>query len=468
MKLSYYGLFIVISIFLHVLIHYTLADVSPSPKVKTLIMLNRIEEKEKYTNFFNSLIKRRHALFFKSASDESTVLESHGKSLYKNVIIFAPGVDEFGGFEVSELEHFVNQHAGNVLIGLDKSAGHAIRQFVKRCGAKIPKKGAEVIDHFSFWENSTVNQKYNVGERDNEVDNVNPHTIVYGGKLLSNDILLMKHQRLDGTSASGKVSSMSQILFKGTHLLLNTKKKGSLLFGILRAKRTTYSADDKKEIKNIESKNTGKRIVLIGGLQARNNARIIISGSNAMFANEFSSNNQDFIASITKWNFLETGKIRVSFRKHKLEENNNSQNILLASTTEDHSVYTVTNRIKYSLMVEEYRHSNNKWIPFIGEDLQLELVLLDPVLRMNLKHDGNGRYSTIFDLPNQFGIYKLRFVYDRSPSYTIIETVDTITVRPKKLKQYSKFISLSYPYFISVVTLQIGWVFFGAKLYFYL
>ena len=192
MKLSYYCLFIVISIFLHVLIHYILADVSPSPKVKTLIMLNRIEEKEKYTNFFNSLIKRRHALFFKSASDESTVLESHGKSLYNNVIIFAPGVDEFGGFEVSELEHFVNQHAGNVLIGLDKSAGHAIRQFVKRCGAKIPKNGAEVIDHFSFWENSTINQKYNVGERDNEVDNVNPHTIVYGGKLLSNDILLMK------------------------------------------------------------------------------------------------------------------------------------------------------------------------------------------------------------------------------------------------------------------------------------
>ena len=51
-------------------------------------MLNRIEEKEKYSNFFNSLIKRRHALFFKSASDESTVLESHGKSLYNNVIIF--------------------------------------------------------------------------------------------------------------------------------------------------------------------------------------------------------------------------------------------------------------------------------------------------------------------------------------------------------------------------------------------
>ena len=115
--------------------------------------------------------------------------------------------------------------------------------------------------------------------------------------------------------------------------------------------------------------------------------------------------------------------------------------------------------------MEEYMHGNSSWIPFLKDDLQLELVMIEPVLRLNLTHNGNGRYSAIFKLPNQFGIYKLRFVYDRSPSFIRVENIDTITVRPKNIKEYAKYMPISYPYFIAVAMLQIGWAVFGAKFY---
>ena len=241
----------------------------------------------------------------------------------------------------------------------------------------------------------------------------------------------------------------------------------------MRAKRTAYAADLTKEIENIESQNTGKRMVLISGLQARNNARIVISGSNTMFENKFSENNLEFIDSITKWNFHETGIIRIISSTYKHQNGNQPQcihdnsreNIVETEIAPCNPSYVVNDQIKYSLVIEEYIHGNSSWIPFLKDDLQLELVMIEPVLRLNLTHNGNGRYSTIFKLPNQFGIYKLRFVYNRSPSFIRVENIDMITVRPRNIKMYANFMPISYPYFIAVAVLQLGWAVFGAKFY---
>ena len=117
---------------------------------QTLVLLNDLHDKAKFTNFFDSLVQRRHKLVFKSISDETVELESYGKPLYNNVVILDAKVEDFGGFELSDLENFVETHAGNVLVAVDKDAGHVIRQFIRTCGFTLPPKGFEVIDHFAY------------------------------------------------------------------------------------------------------------------------------------------------------------------------------------------------------------------------------------------------------------------------------------------------------------------------------
>ena len=45
------------------------------------------------------------------------------KPLYNNVVVLDAKVEDFGGFELSDLENFVETHAGNVLVAVDKDAG---------------------------------------------------------------------------------------------------------------------------------------------------------------------------------------------------------------------------------------------------------------------------------------------------------------------------------------------------------
>lgn len=55
------------------------------------------------------LTDRGFALTFKSADDSSLVLAKYGEYLYKNVIVFSPSVEEFGGaVSVEALTKFVD------------------------------------------------------------------------------------------------------------------------------------------------------------------------------------------------------------------------------------------------------------------------------------------------------------------------------------------------------------------------
>ena len=84
------------------------------------------------------------------------------------------------------------------------------------------------------------------------------------------------------------------MLFKGVNLIFKkaTRRVSGTPFAVMRALRTTYSANPEKSVMSVESQNIGKRMVLVGGLQAINNARVIIAGSYAMFENAYTRNNK--------------------------------------------------------------------------------------------------------------------------------------------------------------------------------
>lgn len=80
---------------------------------------------------------RGYTLTFKIADDSSLVLSRYGEYLYKNVIIFAPSVEEFGGsLNVETITQFIDE-GGNVLVAGSSVTGDVLRELASECGFEV-------------------------------------------------------------------------------------------------------------------------------------------------------------------------------------------------------------------------------------------------------------------------------------------------------------------------------------------
>lgn len=93
---------------------------------------------------------RGYTLTFKSADDANLVLSKYGEYLYKNLIIFSPSVEEFGGaVSVEAITKFVDD-GGNILVAGDINSGDVMREITSECGFEVDEEGAAVIDHLNY------------------------------------------------------------------------------------------------------------------------------------------------------------------------------------------------------------------------------------------------------------------------------------------------------------------------------
>ncbi|EDL80873.1 rCG30980, isoform CRA_d [Rattus norvegicus] len=152
----------------------------------------------------------------------------------------------------------------------------------------------------------------------------------------------------------------------------------------------------------------GRNTLLIAGLQARNNARVIFSGSLDFFSDAF------FNSAVQK---AAPGAQR-----------------------------------EYSIVIEQL--SNGKWVPFDGDDIQLEFVRIDPFVRTFLKRKG-GKYSVQFKLPDVYGVFQFKVDYNRL-GYTHLYSSTQVSVRPLQHTQYERFIPSAYPYYASAFSMMAG------------
>lgn len=87
-----------------------------------------------------SFSDRGYSLTFKTADDSSLVLSRYGEYLYKNLIIFAPTVEEFGGvLNVESITQFVDE-GGNVLVAGSSVTGDVLRELASECGFEVKTK----------------------------------------------------------------------------------------------------------------------------------------------------------------------------------------------------------------------------------------------------------------------------------------------------------------------------------------
>ncbi|KAB0795596.1 hypothetical protein PPYR_12435 [Photinus pyralis] len=393
----------------------------------TLVLLDNQVIKETHSIFFKLLQDRGYQLTFKIADDSSLHLSKYGEYLYDNLIIFAPSVEEFGGsLGVDAITQFIDE-GGNILVAGSSTTGDVLRELASECGFEVDEEGAFVIDHLNY-----------------DISDNGQHTKI----VVPSDFLI------DAPIIVGQRKEIAPLLYRGTGILADPENP--LVLPFLTADSTAYSYIPEQQIKEYPHA-VGKNTVLIAGLQARNNARIVFSGSLEFFSDEYFtslvqrgeqgakvpiSGNQKVALSIADWVFKQQGQLRVrSVQHHKQGEKAPPQ------------AYTIMDQIVYTIEVDILE--SGQWKPYNTDDIQLEFVRIDPFIRTTLKRKVPGKYEAIFKIPDVYGVYQLNVDYDRV-GYTHLYSSTQVSVRPLQHTQYERFIPSAYPYYVSAFSMMAG------------
>uniref|UniRef100_A0A8D1P6P9 Dolichyl-diphosphooligosaccharide--protein glycosyltransferase 48 kDa subunit n=1 Tax=Sus scrofa TaxID=9823 RepID=A0A8D1P6P9_PIG len=439
---------------------------------RTLVLLDNLNLRETHSLFFRSLKDRGFVLTFKTADDPSLSLIKYGEFLYDNLIVFSPSVEDFGGnINVETISTFIDG-GGSVLVAASSDIGDPLRELGSECGIEFDEEKTAVIDHHNY-----------------DVSDLGQHTLI-----VADTENLLKAPTIVGKS------SLNPILFRGVGMVADPDNP--LVLDILTGSSTSYSFFPDKPITQYPHA-VGKNTLLIAGLQARNNARVIFSGSLDFFSDAFfnsavqkatpgsqrypQTGNYELAVALSRWVFKEEGVLRVGPVSHHRVGEKAPPNAYTVTDlgwclglaqvsrtpggscqphewgsraaeggstlpTPGHPWLSSLSSQEYSIVIEQL--SEGRWVPFDGDDIQLEFVRIDPFVRTFLKRKG-GKYSVQFKLPDVYGVFQFKVDYNRL-GYTHLYSSTQVSVRPLQHTQYERFIPSAYPYYASAFSMMVG------------
>eukprot|EP00096_Caligus_rogercresseyi_P005361 TRINITY_DN2067_c0_g1_i1.p1 TRINITY_DN2067_c0_g1~~TRINITY_DN2067_c0_g1_i1.p1 ORF type:complete len:434 (-),score=183.49 TRINITY_DN2067_c0_g1_i1:101-1402(-) len=415
--------------FLGLSVCFLLLSLGLSDAGKVLVLLDSLSLKESHVSFFKDLSDQGHELSFKTSEDSSILLKRYGEFFYDHLLILSPNVEEFGGGLTPEgIAEFLDSGRDVFVAGVESS--HLLRELASEAGFEVDEEGTRVLDHLSF---------------DSVKDEEGLHSVIVSEP--------KKHLLANAEVIVGKVDK--PLLFKGPGILAD---ENPLVLPILSASSSAYSHDPLKPIKDYPHA-VGKNTLLIAGLQARNNARVVFSASLEFFSNDFfessvhlkgsesPSGNRELSQSLLSWCFKRSGLLRTSELKHHL-----------VGQTASPPFYTIMEEVEYSIRIEEFK--GGAWVPYAAKDVQLEFVRIDPFVRTALKPDGKGKFTARFKIPDVYGVYQFKVDYVRTGISRLYSTTQ-VSVRPLRHDQYERFILSAYPYYASAFSMMFGVFVFG-------
>ncbi|XP_065875198.1 dolichyl-diphosphooligosaccharide--protein glycosyltransferase 48 kDa subunit [Euphorbia lathyris] len=409
---------------------------SPTDR-RILVLLDDFSLKSSHSIFFNSLSSRGFDLDFKLSDDPTLALQRYGQYLYDGLIIFSPSVESFGGsLSLPGVLDFVDS-GRDLIIAADESASDFIKSIATECGVDFDEDpSAVVIDH----KNYAVSQT--------EAD----HTLIASSGFIESDIIL------------GKAKIEAPVLFKGIAHSINPTN--SLALKVLSASPSAYSANPNSKLSSPPLL-LGSSISLVSVMQARNNARIMITGSLDMLSNRFfrsgvqhaesstkydKSGNQQFVTELSKWIFHERGHLKaVNLRHQKVGE------------TDEPSMYRIKDDLEF--YVEIFEWSGKSWEPYVANDVQVQFYMMSPYVLKTLSTNQKGLYHTSFKVPDVYGVFQFKVEY-QGLGYTTLSLSKQIPVRPFRHNEYERFITTAFPYYgASFVTMAGFFIFSFVYLY---
>jgi len=391
---------------------------------RVLVLLENLTVKETHSIYFKSMADDGYDLTYKVADDATLNIKKYGEFLYDHLVIFSPSVEEFGGnLNAETLTDFID-NGGNILIAGNSNLGEVLREIASEVGFEADEEGTAVIDHLNY---------------DNKDDG--KHTLV-----IADTKNLIKSDKITG-------GVTAPLLYRGVGLLVD--QENPLVLEILTGSSTSYSHNPDLPVKEFPHA-VGKQTVLIAGLQARNNARVVFAGSFEFFSDEFfnaqvepvtggkvDSGNKDLALALSNWCFKQSGVLKVDSITHHRE-----------GEVETPAFYTIKEDAVYTIVVKEL--VNGKWVAFDGTDMQMEFVRIDPFVRVTMENRaGSGAMVAKFKVPDTYGVYQFKVNYHRV-GLTRLYTTNQISVIPLRHDQYERFISSAYPYYASAFSMMAG------------
>uniref|UniRef100_A0A8C7E6Z5 Dolichyl-diphosphooligosaccharide--protein glycosyltransferase 48 kDa subunit n=1 Tax=Naja naja TaxID=35670 RepID=A0A8C7E6Z5_NAJNA len=362
---------------------------------RTLVLLENMNLKDTHSLFLRGLAERGFDLTFRTADDPGLSLIKYGEFLYDNLVVFSPSVEDFGGnINVETIAAFIDG-GGNVLVAASSDIGDPLRELGSECGIEFDEEKTAVVDHHNY-----------------DVSDPGQHTLI-----VADSENLLKAPTIVGKKPH------NPILFRGVGMVADPDNP--LVLDILTGSSTSYSFFPDKAITQYPHA-VGKNTLLIA---AEGSQRYPQTG------------NYELAMALSRWVFKEEGVLRVGeVSHHRVGEK------------APPSAYTVTDLVEYSVVIEKL--SDGKWVPFDGDDIQLEFVRIDPFVRTFLKKNG-GKYSVQFKLPDVYGVFQFKVDYNRL-GYTHLYSSTQVSVRPLQHTQYERFIPSAFPYYASAFSMMVG------------
>eukprot|EP00244_Chara_vulgaris_P002204 TRINITY_DN1375_c0_g1_i4.p1 TRINITY_DN1375_c0_g1~~TRINITY_DN1375_c0_g1_i4.p1 ORF type:complete len:438 (-),score=77.15 TRINITY_DN1375_c0_g1_i4:186-1499(-) len=400
---------------------------------KILVLLDDFSIRSTHGIFFKALLDRGYELDFKLADDPSLTLQKYGKYLYDAAILFAPRVEMMGGnLDVSALLEFIDS-GHDLILAADIGVSSVVRDIATECGVEFDERAdVALIDHANYATSAA-----------NDVD----HSLIVADDVLNCSAIL------------GASELQAPVLFRGIGMTLNANS--DLVVKVLSASPSAFSQNPAVETKSPPAV-YGSDIAMVSVMQARNNARVLISGSLDLFSNRFfrapvqkpgsatryaKSGNEQFTVELTKWTFHERGHLRAAnVAHHRVNE------------SEEPSAYRIMDELEYSLEIFEW--DGKAWQPYQANDVQLQFYMMSPYILKTLSHDNQGRYSVSFRVPDVYGVFQLKIQYRRL-GYATLDLSKQIPVRPFRHNEYERFILSAWPYYSSSFSMMLGFFIFG-------
>jgi len=385
---------------------------------KVLVLLDQLDYKRSHSSFFRSLTEQGFQLTFAHASSDSKIaLSEYGEYLYDNLILFAPKTKKFGGFvDTKAVLEFIDS-GRNVLIAGDQNVAKPTKEIAAQNNIAFDASGSVVIDHFQF-DKSNDN-----GDR----------TLIRTNKSFQP----LNTERIFGTKKT------TELLYRGIAL---KPDDSSLLVPLIQSYGTAYAGVPSKVA---DDDTIAGQLNLVVAMQGRNSARVVVSGSVDMFSNDLinAAKESDValarLSGMAAWTFQQRGRLRASKISHQA----------LVPSSDGH--YRIKQQVRYEVTLSEWDGAAQQWTPFVADDVQLEFRMLDPYVRQTLQHAGQGRYTLEFALPDVYGVFTFRTLYNRA-GLSPLTTVTRVPVRPLRHDEYERFIVSAYPYYASSFSMLIG------------
>lgn len=187
-----------------------------------------------------------------------------------------------------------------------------------------------------------------------------------------------------------------------------------------------------------------------------------------MFTDGKESGNREFVKSVALWTFRQRGIIRARNIRHFLAGGSGEmptqytiKDVIVSDDLLPERVFDHVSKVQQSheFDIDIYDIDQKSWVPYEADDVQLELIMMDPYVRKNIQQS-KGHYSTTLMVPDVCGVYKLAVHYERQ-GLTALRFDTIVGIRPFRHDEFERFIPAALPYYSSALLMMIMFFLFN-------